>query len=186
MMDANIVACSPSTVHRLLSSAGLLQRFSKRPTKKGTGFQQPLAAHDHWHIDVSYLNIRGTFYFCATILDGFSRKVIHWDIRPEMKELDIEAIVQYAKEQYPEARPRIISDNGPQFIANDFKSFVRLSGMTHVRTSPYYKVTEKSNAITELSKVIVFERSARCRSRRQSASSSSSWAITTIVAFTVP
>ncbi len=138
MMDANIVACSPSTVHRLLSSAGLLQRFSKRPTKKGTGFQQPLAAHDHWHIDVSYLNIRGTFYFCATILDGFSRKVIHWDIRPEMKELDIEAIVQYAKEQYPEARPRIISDNGPQFIANDFKSFVRLSGMTHVRTSPYY------------------------------------------------
>ena len=55
-----------------------------------------------------------------------------------MKELDIEAIVQYAKEQYPEARPRIISDNGPQFIANDFKSFVRLSGMTHVRTSPYY------------------------------------------------
>jgi transposase InsO family protein len=138
MMDANIVACSPSTVHRLLSSAGLLARFSKRPTKKGTGFQQPLAAHDHWHIDVSYLNIRGTFYFCATILDGFSRKVIHWDIRPEMKELDIEAIVQYAKEQYPEARPRIISDNGPQFIANDFKSFVRLSGMTHVRTSPYY------------------------------------------------
>ena len=138
MMDANIVACSPSTVHRLLSSADLLQRFSKRPTKKGTGFQQPLAAHDHWHIDVSYLNIRGTFYFCATILDGFSRKVIHWDIRPEMKELDIEAIVQYAKEQYPEARPRIISDNGPQFIANDFKSFVRLSGMTHVRTSPYY------------------------------------------------
>ena len=138
MMDANVVACSPSTVHRLLSLEGLLARFTKGPTKKGTGFQQPLAPHEHWHIDVSHLNIRGTFYFCATILDGFSRKVIHWDIRPEMKELDIEAIVQYAKELYPEARPRIISDNGPQFIANDFKSFVRLSGMTHVRTSPYY------------------------------------------------
>jgi transposase InsO family protein len=55
-----------------------------------------------------------------------------------MKELDIEAIVQYAKEQYPEARPRVISDNGTQFIANDFKSFVRLSGMKHVRTSLYY------------------------------------------------
>lgn len=34
--------------------------------------------------------------------------------------------------------PRIISDNGPQFIARDFKEFIRLSGMTHVRTSPYY------------------------------------------------
>ena len=50
----------------------------------------------------------------------------------------MEIIVQRAKEQYPEARPRIISDNGPQFIAKDFKEFVRLSGMTHVRTSPYY------------------------------------------------
>jgi hypothetical protein len=26
------------------------------------GFAQPLAAHQHWHIDVSYLNIGGTFY----------------------------------------------------------------------------------------------------------------------------
>ena len=37
-----------------------------------------------------------------------------------------------------EARPRIISDDGPQFIAKDFKEFIRVSGMTHVRTSPYY------------------------------------------------
>ena len=33
---------------------------------------------------------------------------------------------------------RIISDNGPQFIAKDFKEFIRISGMTHVRTSPFY------------------------------------------------
>ncbi len=32
----------------------------------------------------------------------------------------------------------IISDNGPQFIAKDFKEFIRISGITHVRTSPYY------------------------------------------------
>ena len=38
----------------------------------------------------------------------------------------------------PDAKPRIISDNGPQFIAKDFKEFIRISGMTHVRTSPYY------------------------------------------------
>jgi len=40
--------------------------------------------------------------------------------------------LQGAKEKYPEARPRIISDNGPQFIAKDFKEFIRISGMTHV------------------------------------------------------
>jgi transposase InsO family protein len=55
-----------------------------------------------------------------------------------MRESDVELIRQRAKEKYPEARPRIISDNGPQFIARDFKEFIRISGMTHVRTSPYY------------------------------------------------
>jgi len=55
-----------------------------------------------------------------------------------MREADVEVILERAKEKYPEAKPRIISDNGPQFIARDFKEFIRLSGMTHVRTSPYY------------------------------------------------
>jgi len=39
---------------------------------------------------------------------------------------------------YYHGNPRIISDNGPQFIAKDFKEFIRISGMTHVKTSPYY------------------------------------------------
>jgi len=55
-----------------------------------------------------------------------------------MREADVEVILQRAKEKYPEAKPRIISDNGLQFIARDFKEFIRISGMTHVRTSPYY------------------------------------------------
>ena len=55
-----------------------------------------------------------------------------------MKESDVEMVLQRAKEKYPAARPRIISDNGPQFIAKDFKEFIRISGMAHVRTSPYY------------------------------------------------
>jgi transposase InsO family protein len=55
-----------------------------------------------------------------------------------MTEAEIEIILQGAKEKNPEAKPRIISDNGPQFIARDFKEFIRISGMTHVRTSPYY------------------------------------------------
>ena len=54
-----------------------------------------------------------------------------------MTEADIEVILERAKELHPEAKPRIISDNGPQFIARDFKEFIRISGMTHVRTSPY-------------------------------------------------
>ncbi len=51
-----------------------------------------------------------------------------------MTEADIEVILERAKELHPEAKPRIISDNGPQFIAQYFKEFVRISVMRHVRT----------------------------------------------------
>jgi transposase InsO family protein len=138
MLDQNIVAVSPSSSWRVLSTAGLLQKWNQKPSLKGTGFVQPLLPHEHWHVDVSYLNIRGTFYYLCSLLDGCSRSIIHWEIREQMTERDVEIILERAKEKYPAARPRIISDNGPQFIARDFKEFIRLSGMTHVRTSPFY------------------------------------------------
>lgn len=138
MMDADIVAASPSSVYRVLVDAGLLQRWNRKVSKKGTGFTQPIKPHEHWHIDVSYINICGTFYYLCSILDGFSRYIVEWDIRESMTEMDIEIILQRAKGKFPDATPRIISDNGPQFIAKDFKEFIRVSGMTHVKTSPYY------------------------------------------------
>lgn len=55
-----------------------------------------------------------------------------------MTEADVEIVIQRAKEMFPGVKPRIISDNGPQFIAKDFKEFIRVSGMKHVRTAPYY------------------------------------------------
>lgn len=138
MMDEDIVAVSPSSVYRVLSNAGLLNKWNRKPSKKGTGFIQPLKAHEHWHIDISYINICGTFYYLCSIMDGFSRYIVHWEIREAMKESDVEIILQRARENVPDARPQIISDNGPQFIAKDFKEFIRVSGMTHVKTSPYY------------------------------------------------
>lgn len=138
MLDADVVAVSPSSVWRVLGQAGRLRKWQPQPSRKGTGFVQPLAPHRHWHVDVSYINVAGTFYYLCSVLDGYSRSIVHWDLRESMKEADIEIILQGAREKYPEAKPRIISDNGPQFLARDFKEFIRICGMTHVRTSPYY------------------------------------------------
>ncbi len=55
-----------------------------------------------------------------------------------MTEQDELTILQRAREKFPKETPRIISDNGSQFLAKDFKEFIRICGMTHVRTSPYY------------------------------------------------
>lgn len=138
MLDQDVVAVSPSSVYRVLKAAGRLGRWNRKPSKKGTGFAQPLGPHEHWHVDISYINVCGTFYYLCSVLDGYSRFVVHWDLRESMREPDVEIILQAARETFPEACPRIISDNGPQFIARDFKAFIRLCGMTHVRTSPYY------------------------------------------------
>jgi putative transposase len=146
MLDGDVVAVSPSSVWRVLQQAGLLSRWKGKPSRKGTGFEQPPQPHQHWHIDVSYINVIGTFYYLCSILDGYSRAIVHWDLRESVTEAEIEIILQRAREKYPEAKPRIISDNGPQFIAKDFKEFIRIAGVTHVRTSPGYP---QSNGIAE-------------------------------------
>ena len=145
MLDRDVVAVSPSSVYRVLRGAGLRRRWNHKPSKKGTGFVQSLRAHEHWHVDISYINVCGTFYYLCTLLDGCSRYVVHWEIRESLTEAEIEIILQRAREKFPGVTPRIISDNGPQFMANDFKTFpsrlrasIRICGMTHVRTSPYY------------------------------------------------
>ncbi len=138
MLDEDEVAVSPSSIYRVLKEAGRLNKWAKKPSKKGTGFHQPQKKHQHWHIDIAYLNICGTFYYLCSLLDGYSRYVVHWEIREQMTEMDVEVIIQRAREKFPQAKPRIISDNGPQFVAKDFKEFVRQCGMTHVRTSFYY------------------------------------------------
>lgn len=138
MLDQDIVAVSPSSVYRVLRTAGRLDRWNPKPSGKGKGFGQPPAPHQHWHTDVAYVNVGGTFYYLLGVLDGYSRFLLHWELRESMKEEDVEIVLQRAREKYPEARPRIISDNGSAFIARDFKTFIREAGMTHVRTAPYY------------------------------------------------
>jgi hypothetical protein len=75
---------------------------------------------------------------CPALLIPQSAAPSHPAIRERMTERDCETILQRAREKFPGETPRIISDNGPQFIAKDFKEFIRVCGMTHVRTSPYY------------------------------------------------
>jgi len=63
MLDSDIVAVSPSSVYRVLKEAGLIKNLWQKPSRKGTGFVQPLQAHEHWHIDFCFVNIGGTFYY---------------------------------------------------------------------------------------------------------------------------
>jgi putative transposase len=138
MLDRDIVAVSPTSTYRILSQAGLLARWNTKPSAKGRGFVQPLQPHEHWHVDISYLNIAGTFFYLCSVLDGCSRALLHWQVRHSMTEAEVEITIQAAVEKYSGVKARVITDNGPQFVARDFKEFIRIAGLTHVKTSPYY------------------------------------------------
>jgi transposase InsO family protein len=139
MLDEDVAAVSPATTYRVLRDAGWLTRWSGPKTvSAGRGFQQPVRVHEHWHMDICYVNFQGTFLFLITVMDGYSRMILHHELRLSMKEYDVQITLQRAVEKYPEARPRLISDNGKQFLAKEFKEFLRFCGLRHVKTSLHY------------------------------------------------
>lgn len=139
MIDDNVAFVSESSVYRVLCLYNLLNKWNNdSKTRKGEGFEQPKKVHEHWHIDIKYVNFHGAFLFLICIIDGFSRYIINHGLRRSMQEYDVELVLQQALEKYPDAKPRIISDNGTQFVSRDFKQFLSFANLTHVRTSVAY------------------------------------------------
>lgn len=138
-IDRRKFACSPMSVYRVLKKAGLLAKWNKcKASGKGSGFVQPEKPHQHWHTDIKYVNFKGSFLFFISIMDGYSRYIVHHELRTSMTEFDVEVTLQRALEKYPGNKPRLISDNGSQYISKDFKVYLKEVGLQHVRTSPSY------------------------------------------------
>ncbi len=137
MLDRNIAAVSPSSVWRVLQDAGLSSKWTVPDGQKAhrTGFHQPTRAHEQWHTDFAYVNLRGTHYFFTSVLDGYSRFIVHWDLRSTMTTDDVELVIQRALEAIPKGvpKPRLISDNGPQYISTEFRSYLRDQEVVHSR-----------------------------------------------------
>jgi transposase InsO family protein len=138
MIDADVAFASPSAVYRALSDAGVMRGRGGKRGCKGKGFDQPGRVHEHWHTDISYVRVGERFFFLTCVLDGYSRYIVHWDLRDGMAAADVAVVQQRAVELHPEARPRLITDNGGQFKGNEFKKFIARHGLTHAATSPYY------------------------------------------------
>ena len=74
----------------------------------------PRLPHEQWHTDISYIKVLGVFYYFISIMDGYSRKILDWALCENMEGINIELLVARVKEKYPEAKARIIHDNGKQ------------------------------------------------------------------------
>ncbi len=138
-IDENAFACSPTSVYRILKKEGMLSQWKhKRSSRKGMGYIQPLEPHKEWHTDIKYINFRGTFLFFISIMDGYSRYIVHHELKKSMTERDVEIVLQKAIEKYPDKKPKLISDNGSQYVSKDFQSYLKEVGLQHIRTSVSY------------------------------------------------
>ena len=136
MADAGIAAVSPSSVFTILTAAGLLGRWQPAHAAHRTGFVQPTRPHEQWHTDIAYLNILGTQYFLLGVLDGYSRAILHAEIRRTMTTTDVEIVLERALATLPAdtSRPRLITDNGSQYVSAQFTHYLRTTGLSHSRT----------------------------------------------------
>lgn len=144
MVDADVAYLSPSSVYRLLNDADLLYRW-KRTHRAGDRPAPPTRPHERWHTDLMYLRVGDGWYFLVTVLDAYSRYVVHWELLATMTAADVRYVVQHALE-LTGARPQVVTDNGAQFTAAEFKDLVRRFAVKHIRIRTYHP---ESNGLVE-------------------------------------
>lgn len=134
------VYVSPTTVYRILSKAGLLLRRKTRSKTAGERYvQEPSRPGELWATDISYIFVEGHgFFYLFSVLDTFSRYVIHWELRPTMTTEDAKEVVRAAVSKAgitPAHNLRLLHDNGTQFVSRQFKRFLRDMKIDQVRTA---------------------------------------------------
>lgn len=125
MIDEDIVYLTPSTVYRILSERDLLCRYKRSDRSPGRYDFKPDKPHQQWHIDIMYLWVNHRWYFFVGILDAYSRYIVHWDLLETASSADIRAVIESALRKYPGVKPRIVTDNGPQFKSKDFRVLLK-------------------------------------------------------------
>lgn len=138
MIDENVAYASPATVYNIMKKNGLISKWNKSGEEHEKGYKQPEKPNEQWHTDFSYIRIGAKFYYFSAVLDGYSRKILVWDLFDDMKEYNVELLITRAKELYPNAKPRIIHDNGKQYVGDDFKNLLALLEIADSRTRPFH------------------------------------------------
>ncbi len=145
MVDAEVVAASPSAVYDVLQAAGRLYRPAPDP---GSGRKPPPVTRpdQRWHVDVLYLWVLGRWYFLVTVIDAYSRYIVQWELCWTLTGDAMALVLQAALDRTPGATPEVVSDNGPEFINRDFVTVLKAQGLKQIRTRFYHP---ESNGVLE-------------------------------------
>jgi transposase InsO family protein len=137
MVDAAVAAASPSAVYDVLRAAGTLYRPTPEP---GSGRKPPPATRpdQRWHLDVLYLWVVGRWYFLTTVIDAYSRYIVAWELGWSLTGNAMGLVLQTAVDQTPGATPEVVTDNGPEFVSQDFVRVVKAQELQRIRTRVHH------------------------------------------------
>ena len=170
MLDKGIVAVSASTVYNVLKEEDMIIKDKESKVshrKKGEGYTQPERPHEQWHTDISYIKVDGQNYFLISVLDGYSRYILSHDLRVSMGTKDVENVVQKAVEKFEPDDVQLISDNGTQYVSNQFKTYVNEISDTEILNGELDHVTTSVNYPQSNGKIERFHRTIKEESVRR-------------------
>jgi transposase InsO family protein len=148
--DRHKTFVSEASVYRLLKAEGLVTSPAFIVMKAADQFANPTTAINQlWQTDFTYLKVTGWgWFYLSTVLDDFSRYIVAWKLCTTMAASDVTETLELALDASElddvgiDQRPRLLSDNGPSYVAGDLSDWLEEQGMRHTRGKPYHPMTQ--------------------------------------------
>ena len=135
---------SEATVYRLLKAHDLITSPAYTVIKAAEAFHtRTTRPNEMWQTDFTYFKIIGWgWVYLSTVLDDYSRYIIAWQLCTTMcaedvtDTLDMALVASGCDHANVLHRPRLLSDNGPSYIAGELAEYIEANQMSHVRGAP--------------------------------------------------
>ena len=129
LSDERKVFISESSVYRILKAKGLITSPAHILLAAGNEFdKKTMFVHEMWQTDFTYFKILGWgWYYLSTILDDYSRYIVHWELCETMKAEDVQSTVHSAVKKAglkKGQRPVLLSDNGACYVSSELKGYL--------------------------------------------------------------
>jgi putative transposase len=141
---------SEATVYRLLKAHDLITSPAFVVIKAADEFKDKTTRpNEMWQTDFTYFKIIGWgWVYLSTVLDDFSRYIIAWKLCTTMRAEDVTDTLELAltasgcDSARVSHKPRLLSDNGPSYIAAELAEWIDANGMSNVRGAPLHPQTQ--------------------------------------------
>ena len=162
MQNDNIAFVSPSSVYRVLKANDLIsEKEYNKERQKADGKIKVSEPHQVWHTDITYIPVKDGHAYLISVLDDYSRFVVHSELSRTMTSDDMKRVLSKALhkadlyEKSADERPALVSDNGTQLISNSFTEFLKEWDIQHRRIAVRHP--ESNGKIEVLHKTIKHE-----------------------------